>query len=122
MIVISRKDRLEYVLREDRNSKEPTVFVFRPLTARERAECEDVLTSASVDRFPMGTFAYKVLKNSLVGWRNLKDDKGKDVPFVTDPDGKITDECLALLSTAQRFELSDAAWRFNELGEEEVKN
>jgi len=123
MIAISPKEVREYILESERDSKSPTVFKLRSLSIREAVEIEDIIgKSLNASGYPVGTFNYKVLKYGLVGWENLKDEKGKDVPFILDATGKVSDDSLGVLPTEVRTELANAVWQGSNVSEEEAKN
>lgn len=123
MIALSQKEQIEYILEEDRGHESPTVFLLRPLSVREVVEIEDLVATRDESKgMPAGTFAYKVLRASLSGWRNLKDKTGVEIKYERAYDGKVKEDLLLRFTTAQRFELANAVWGLANITDEEAKN
>lgn len=123
----------EYVLKCDRElpQDQQSVFLIRPLTAKETTEVTDRLRfSGRTIEFGEGeekkSFPvpdnrtdnlYQIVRLGLVGWKNFKDESGKDVPF-----GADRDENLNYLYTLWILELHEAIDALSDLKEEQVKN
>lgn len=85
----------EYIVKADRESDNPTIFLLRGLTGLEqslvavalydrtdRMADEDVLIDSSEPNLMhMVEFGLEGLKHGLVGWKNLLDDEGRQTPF-----------------------------------------
>ena len=129
MISLSKRQRFEYVLEADRRTKgsDPPTFELQPLSMRTVAEIEDIVamsrTSDGEAGYPIGTVNRKVLRDGLVGWRNVKDPaNGADIPFAKDADGCIKDELLVLFSTRERTELASQLWGAAHVSGDDAKN
>jgi len=123
MIAISPKEVREYILENERGSESPTIFKLRPLSLRETIEIEDLIgNSLEASGYPVGTFNYRVIRYGLCGWSNLKDQEGQEVPFITDPNGRVSDKSLERLPTAVRTELANAIWTMSNIDSREAKN
>jgi len=84
---------LDFVVAEERTSPSPTVFSLRPIQRSLLVEVENMI-GGGTGRLPLGTLRSRVLKECLRGWKGLVDETGAEVPFVGQPDGRITDDCL----------------------------
>ncbi|NIS28323.1 hypothetical protein GWN75_31985 [candidate division KSB1 bacterium] len=123
MIALSSLEEYEYILKEDRESEDPTVFILRPLSKRDAIEVEDLLGQyAGREGFPTGTFIYKCVKKGWKGARNLRDKKGKKVEFETGDDGCVADDLIFRLNSNRRSELANQVWEDANLTDNEVKN
>lgn len=129
----------EYVLKADRELPEDDpgrpVFRLRHLTPGENAKLQDNYMEGKSFKegggtaFKSGTHLIKTLQMGLVGWRNLNDANGTEVPF-PGKDGKdrnaLSDrEITALLGPLQqdvRRELVEVIVEDNNLSEEQAKN
>lgn len=121
----------EYVLREERGTDSPTVFILGVLSATAEAAIEDALVQVHADRSmsaQTGTQTANILRAGLRGWRNFRDARGTDVPFPTSKGrmlggrATVTDEGLTMLAPKHRKELAEAITERNELTDDDRKN
>ena len=123
MIATSAREEMDNTLEEERSNDAPTVFRLRPLTRRERDEVNDLMgLHAGQNGYPCGSFNTKVLRGGLAGWRNLMDQKGAEVPYHTERDGKVTDEALERLPAAVCVELANEILRRSTMSAADRKN
>jgi hypothetical protein len=107
MIAMSTRETWDYELQEERGAEGATRFQLRPLSLRDRNEVEDLIgASVGTKGYPYGTVNTKVLRGGLVGWSALKDDKGVDVRFAVDREGKVREELLERLPSAACMEIA----------------
>lgn len=124
-------DEFEYVLKSDRDKplEEQTVFRLKPLSFREKSECERVEITVdrdghshhAIDRMGL---ARKVLTYGLCGWRNLLDAQGKPVEFRRVSEGgrfALPEDMLNLI-LPWAVELANAITDRSEVTEEAAKN
>jgi len=78
---LCKKER-DYVLKCDRDSDDPTVFKLRSLDRFESAEVQRKIENPKKEN--VSETIDKYLSQGLVGWTNLKDSEGNEVPFSTD--------------------------------------
>jgi hypothetical protein len=122
VVAIDPDATFDHVLREERDSAEPTVFKLKPLTARQLAQIEDMLVVhlGGGVRLNTGMQTLEVLRLGLVGWENFKDAAGNPVPFV--PITPKDERSLDLLHPRWRVELANAVTEHAKLTEEQRKN
>jgi len=78
---LSKRER-DYVLKCDRDSKDPTVFKLRSLDRFESAEVQRKIKDPQKEN--ASDLIDKYLSQGLIGWTNLKDPDGEEVPFSND--------------------------------------
>lgn len=110
----------EYVLKQDRGSEAPTVFLLRVLTDIEYAEIEDAMRAEA----GWGTTVLKTLRVGLRGWRGFKvrskDGTLADAPFEVDSEGRPTSATLSRLRPNHRHELFAAIVELQNPTEDEL--
>lgn len=119
VIALTPQARREYSLKAERELPDEvrTVFLFRALPFNMRLELglrgADQLRD---DAVAQARALAQALRFCLVGWRNLKNSAGADMPFATeqaDLAGQFylvpTAETLDLIPDQERVELSEAA-------------
>ncbi len=116
--------RWEYVLKEDRDSKDPTIFVVRELTAGQRSELTSMFGRLSVAQ-KKSPIALTEEMNKI--HRDVCDIGIAEVRNVLDADGNPMDlepvQILDLLRDSNPIrELSEEILRRNRISEEEEKN
>jgi hypothetical protein len=120
VVAVDPQAPFNYILEEDRESEAPTVFKLKALSARELARIEDGVR-LDLQRQEMtlrsGSKPLDILAAGLVGWENLKDAQGKEVPFKA---GDLA--CLDYLLPRWRGELANAITEQTRLPEAEAKN
>lgn len=105
-----------YVLRRDRAlpRDQQTVFHYRVLLARERAQLEDEVTSV-VDgdfRTTPNQTNLRTLEAALVGWDNYRDEDGDLIPFHLDSKPRMilgSLRCGPSQDTLDRLRFEDVA-------------
>lgn len=120
----------EYILKRERGSENPTVFLCRFQHYRDRAKFFDTLKTGGAEGTALnaGTRERNVLRAGLVGWRNLLDSEGHDVPFKTDPSRKengrecVSEDSLNLLPGNVLTEIANFITERSTLDEDERKN
>lgn len=134
VIALDPESTFEYVLRDDRKlpDEQQTVWLLRPMTAREYAEIEnrsmrmDSKTNEAI--FSSGTTTLSILKAGLAGVRNLVNDRGEPVPFATKVNGRngnreeVRDEFLDKIHPRHLKELANAITERGQLTEEDREN
>lgn len=113
----------EYVCKREQkfDPADKTVFIVKSLTAQASYDLRDEMYQvkgagkARSEKFLTGTAEYKTLEKGLVGWRNLKDEDGKEVAF----DSKNFPEMISHIPEWARTELADHIRGASELNEGE---
>ena len=79
---ISTKER-EYILKSDRDSEIPTVWIIKSLTRRESSAVQDnaPAKNGKAPQENSSDITDKYLEKVLLGWKNFKDAEGKEVVF-----------------------------------------
>jgi hypothetical protein len=81
----------------EQDGEEKTAFHLRPLTSLQMLEVGEAINAKENSR------AYRtVLRYGLIGWRNLLDDDGSQVPFMRDMEqnlARLTVELIDQLGT-----------------------
>lgn len=126
MRVTDPKSTYEYITKADQalDPAEQTVFLLRPLTARQAAEIEDHLVElrdAQTTGVRTGTQTLTALRHGLRGWRNLLGEQLQPLPFVAGPGGEPTEEMLDLLPPVVRKELAAQILKTASLTDDQVK-
>lgn len=130
MIAIDPTQTWDYVLKDERGSSEPTVFVLSVLSVADEAALQDamVYVEGGTTRVNSGTHTVEVLRKGLVGWRNFRFVDGREVPFEVDKSatkrGKAppSNATLDYLPPAARKELAEAIIERNTITADERKN
>lgn len=126
VIAIDPERTFDYVLQEEKEKENPTIFKLKILAARELAEIEDNVSSfvsgkGEVElRIRPGTEILQILRRGLKGWENFKDDKGKDIPF-RENNGVPREDNFDRLRPEWRREISNAITEMNTMSGEETK-
>ena len=118
MIITRPRGQRPYILEAERElePEDQTVFLLTDLTERDRVGIMDQLRVSAASEggtasiTGSGTRTYMAVRAGLVGWQNLKDETGADVPFetVAGNSRKPKDETLALLDWETKVELQGA--------------
>ena len=91
----------KYIPVIERESENPTTFIIRVLSKKEKAELEDNLVSIDQVNQSMkianSSFIIGAVKKGLVRVENLLDEDGKSIEVKRDSNGEISDEFLDLL-------------------------
>lgn len=130
VIALTPSERMTVVLPADQKL-EPghpnrTEFYVRSLSAPQRTA---MINAANTE--PAGTVAYKTLRAALVGWANLRDGDGNEVPFETEEKEVVcfgssvrppTDETLNRLPTSAYFDLANAIADGQHMTRDDAKN
>lgn len=133
MIITNPNEPIRYVLRDERDDPDASVFYFRPVNVARQKRLESVRDAVNMKRAV--SFNIELLRMCLMGWENVKDADGNEVPFQTmresrngasgtpmkDPDGP-SDETLDRLPWMVRNELAEAALGLHSMDEDDVKN
>lgn len=129
-IAIDPRQTWDYILKDERESADPTVFTLGALSVGDEAALQDKLAVVrdGATTFATGTHTLDVLRRGLRGWRSFRFSDGRDVPFATDR-GQMrngvaapTDETLGYLTPDVRKELAEAIIERNRVSESERKN
>jgi hypothetical protein len=136
-IAVNPNEPFDYVLEADRDlpPDEQTVFHLRPLSHSQRTKLDDLRFrmegKTQVVGTPAGYMQDQVLKAGLMGWDNLRDAHGEQVPFVTTAPktpnvlgtnlSHPTDECLGRLHPNDAAELEAAIRTVQRVTDEEGK-
>jgi len=79
------KATFDYILIEDRDTEDQSVFQLRSLTVTEEAQVTDRLFAQTPGADEMslrvGTQQLEIVRLGLVGWSNFRDSKGLEVTF-----------------------------------------
>lgn len=110
-IALDPKRTERYILAAEREQTNPTVFLLRALTHRQRAEVEDAafahMSTGAVEA-RIGMVRHMRLQRGLVGWERFFDVLGEPVTFVAERGGGAAAVSLDMLDGATTAELSDA--------------
>lgn len=106
-----------------------TVFLLRPLTARDAARMQDdiaeVMTGKKSENSTMkinsGSNVLRALELGLAGWENFKTNDGKDVEW-RENNGKPRPEMFDCLPADIRRELAEVIIEGRDLTESSAKN
>jgi len=88
-----------YVPILERGEKDPFTVEIRPLTPKELIEIEDKMVRLNKDEsisVSTGSYNWEVCKRGIVDWRNLLDERNREIPINRDTIG-ISDETLNYL-------------------------
>ena len=99
MIAVDPNKIHRYVLQAERTEpkEKQTTFLLRALTARERAEADD-LASDRTGRMTFGSQHLYILQRGLTGWENLQAEDGQNIPFPSPPPGvKAGEDAVGLV-------------------------
>jgi hypothetical protein len=141
LIAIDTQEEIEFVIKEERGSDNPTVFRLAVLDSVTMGRIEDELLrfsrkvgaaaddSASVS-MPINRFAEEVVCFGLRGWSNFQNSKGEDVEYKTvskalfglKPRPTMDPTLLPLFRRSWLTEISDAIMGKNRLDKETEKN
>lgn len=95
------KEVLEFVSEQEKDvsEEEKTTFLLRKLTRGVLISAEETIDAKSVAKDPAaaGRARIRILRSSIIGWKNFKDESGAEVAFRIDSDGLISQECLDLI-------------------------
>ena len=121
-----------------KGTDDATVFILGTLTARMQVHLRDQATKFKPDpdnpdniitEFLPNQSAFDTARFALKGWKNFKDEDGKDVPFATEKKSLgsrefdvVTEECLDCLHADVIREIAEELNKVNALSEEESKN
>lgn len=130
MIAIDPRETWDYVLKAERETADPTVFVLGVLKVADEAALQDRLAviKDGATTIASGTHTLEVLRRGLRGWRGFRFTDGRDVPFETnnglkrDGVAPATDATLDYLPPDVRKELAEAIIERNRITEPERKN
>lgn len=131
VIAVKKAERTTHVLAADKKlppgHPNRTEFYARPLGLHERNSMVDMATAPNM----AGRVLYEVLRARLVGWKNLRDEDGKDIAFrATEKEEVVfgrachppTDETLEEIPPEAYFELANDLVQSNDLTKADVKN
>lgn len=108
------KNIFPFVLDEEVNSEDRTVFKIRPLTIMQYTICKDSIGSRT-EKLTVSRHYYNVVRNGLIGWDNFKyNDNNEPIPFSKDN--------INALPLAAIDELSQAIFTLSEIDEETTNN
>ena len=120
-----RSRRYPVVLEEDKPKPkdEQTIFYLRPISAALRSDFDDAMRSRKEDSAleGYGKWTTRILHETLVGWENLRDEKGDPISFEADKGGGATDGSLDALLATHRYEIAGLSLSGAYLGEVEKK-
>ncbi len=135
MLARSAKHSVRFVLPEERDlpANEQTVFQLRPLTVLEDQHLRDsfAVVTRSGPMIQTGAARVALLRAGLVGWENLRDEVGAEVPFqVVDKPATvlgtkrrhITDECIDRLFDSTIDVLTKAIDDLRQVSRDDAKN
>lgn len=117
-MIVARTIKVEpYIVKEDRESTEPTKFMLKTLSAMDVAEFQDSIMSNDKQQVSFVRMQ-ALLKKALTGWENLKDADGGVVKFSL----KDADSNLNALPAEVIAELIEHVMKTNFPGEDDEKN
>jgi len=122
-IAVSVGQTKRFVTESDRSLPEDqqTVFLLRPLTARERAAVQDLSVLDTADnsvKLRVGTIHTLTVEKGLTGWSNFRDAAGTEMLF----DAKNVAANLDRLSPDDLVEIYGAIADMNTVTKEQEKN
>ena len=119
LTAIDPQKTVDYILEEDKNSDNPTIFKLKILSAREWSHAQDALRSKEEEtEVEMGKYFYTLLRYGLAGWENFIDTEGHSIKFRKRGDGSHLD----ILKPEWRNEIAIKIAEINTTTEEEEKN
>lgn len=116
-MIFKAEDVHEYILKSEKDKTDATVFFLKELTGNVSNRVVDDAGYRDKEnkfRIKMGESNKIILINCLVGWKNMKNKKGEDVPFSCDKS--------QLLPPNVALELIGEINRISIVEEEEIKN
>lgn len=81
MIVIDPNEPIRYVLESERDEDDASVFLLRPMTVKMQARVESLALSTQTGNAK--SFNVEILRMGLLGWENVRDAAGEEIPFET---------------------------------------
>ena len=83
-MILTTNDVHEYILDREKGKADATVFLLKEITCG----IQNIISNEATTRDKLGNLKILVgdtqkilLSNCLVGWKNLKNSKGEDIPF-----------------------------------------
>lgn len=132
MIAHTKHQDRDYILTAERGLDHPTVFKIGTLSVREKARLADRVGAFSggdlQPKAGMADAMIEAVRVGVVGWENLVDADGNQVPCTREPDGPggrqvLTEDALdALGDLAVIAELFAAVMGENEIDEDDEGN
>lgn len=126
MIGISTKEEKEYIVEKDRNSKDPTIFVLKPITASEFININSVLiaekaeekTKAAIDKVQAIKTIVPTVLAGVKKIKNIWSEKEKKAVDIETPTLSDIDSLPFDILT----ELYNEIMNLNKVSESEEKN
>ncbi len=99
----------KYIVESERGDKKPFSVTISTIDSVRLVTLEDGIFKRSVDdsvSLATGSYNVSLCRNSISGWDNMNDAKGKAIPVILDAIGYISLESLSMLPTAMITELA----------------
>ena len=109
IVITKSKTELKYIPTTEKKAKKPFSVFVNLLDTKVLLMLEDKVVKREGDSvsFFTGRYSFDVCKASIVGWENILDEEGKDVPFEKGLDGLPLDSTIAMLGVDLIQEISN---------------
>lgn len=98
-----------YIVESEKGEKKPFSVTIKPIDSVRLVTLEDGLLKRGQDNslsISTGSYNVSLCRNSITGWDNMNDNKGKAIPLVTDVKGYISEASLEMLPTSLITEIA----------------
>ena len=112
-VKVTPKEGYKFVPVSQRDEKEENPFFVyvKPLGSRDMLQLEDeVVVKKGEDTvfLASGSFAFKVVQKSILGWSGIEDEEGKEIPLRNDISGVASEESVSRIPSELVTEISNA--------------
>lgn len=102
LVISAKKDEVfDYIPLSFRGDDVPFTLKVKRIDSRSFAKLEDGLTKINQEdstiSFASGSFNWNLVKRGVVGWLNVSDENGANIPFKKDNNGLADDSCMEML-------------------------
>jgi hypothetical protein len=116
-MILTTDEVYEYTLIRDKDKPDATIFLIKEITCAVTNRISDDTTYRDKDglfKVKMGETKKIIISCCLVGWKNLKNKKGEDIPF--------SQENIMKLPPLAQTEIVNEINRISEVSEAQRKN
>jgi len=99
----------KYIVDSQKGEKKPFAVTIKPIDSVRLVTLEDGLLKRGQDNslsISTGSYNVSLCKNSIIGWENMEDDKGKAINIKLSVAGFIANESLEMLPTTLLSEIA----------------
>ena len=98
---ITTKEEYWFTPSDQRNEKNPFKIKFKRLTTRELSVLEDNLVTLKQNdsvSFAQASYNYGAIKNALLDWQGVLDDKNKEIKLEFNSKGQVKDKYIDMIA------------------------